>query len=191
MASSSAKSIQLVADSVVGCRNMRKSTRIVRWLIVVSGLVVVASACGGASTGEGEPISLPAETTTVPTTSLPAETTTVPTTSRASFELGDPARGRELWDTGAGLMTLTCSDCHSLDGTENETSSYVSPSWLGISEVADSRVPGLSAKEYLWESIVDPGAYIVDGYTDDMPKSFALLLSEEDIASLVAFILTQ
>jgi cytochrome c553 len=159
--------------------NMRKGTRIVRWLIVVSGLVLVASACGGASTGEGA------------RTSLPAETTTAPTTSRASFELGDPARGRELWDTGAGLMTLTCSDCHSLDGTENETSSYVSPSWLGISEVAESRVPGLSAKDYLWESIVDPGAHIVDGYRDTMPKSFALLLSEEDIASLVAFILTQ
>jgi hypothetical protein len=52
-------------------------------------------------------------------------------------------------------------------------------------------VPGLSATDYLWESIVDPGAFVVEGYRDSMPKSFALLLSEEDIASLVAFLLTQ
>jgi hypothetical protein len=49
----------------------------------------------------------------------------------------------------------------------------------------------LSAEEYLRESIVDPVAYIVDGYlVDAMPKGYKILLSEEDIDSLVAFLLT-
>ena len=53
-------------------------------------------------------------------------------------------------------------------------------------------MPGLSAEEYLRESIVDPAAYIVEGYSDGtMPKGFRFLLSEEDIDSLVAFLLTQ
>ncbi len=52
-------------------------------------------------------------------------------------------------------------------------------------------MPGLSAEEYLRESIVDPKAYIVEGYSDFMPKGFRILLNGEDIDSLVAFLLTQ
>ncbi len=53
-------------------------------------------------------------------------------------------------------------------------------------------MPGLSAEEYLRESIVDPAAYTVDGYfADAMPKVYKILLSEEDVDGLVAFLLTQ
>jgi cytochrome c oxidase subunit 2 len=48
----------------------------------------------------------------------------------------------------------------------------------------------LSAEEYLRESIVDPKAYIVEGYGGTMQR-YKFLLSEEDIDSLVAFLLTQ
>ena len=51
-------------------------------------------------------------------------------------------------------------------------------------------MPGLSAEEYLRESIVDPAAYIVEGYLGIM-QSYKFLLSEEDIDNLIAFILTQ
>jgi len=49
----------------------------------------------------------------------------------------------------------------------------------------------MSAEVYLRESIVDPSAYIVEGYSDYMPKGFKFLLSEEDIDNLVAFLRTQ
>ncbi len=53
-------------------------------------------------------------------------------------------------------------------------------------------MPGLSAEEYLRESIVDPAAYIVEGYfAGGMPKGYRILLNGEDIDSLVAFLLTQ
>ena len=89
------------------------------------------------------------------------------------------------------MLSGGCSFCHTLDGSEKVATARA-PSWQGISGRAGDRVPGLSAEEYLRESIVDPAAYIVDGYLpDSMPKGFKILLSEEDIDSLVAFLLTQ
>ncbi len=78
-----------------------------------------------------------------------------------------------------------------MDGSEQTVGGAIAPTWQGISGRAGDRVPGLSAEEYLRESIVDPAAYIVEGYSDGMPKGFKILLSGEDIDSLVAFLLTQ
>jgi cytochrome c oxidase subunit 2 len=105
--------------------------------------------------------------------------------------VGDPERGREIWDTGGGVLSGGCQGCHSLDGSE-EAGTFRAPTFQGISGLAGDRVPGLSAAEYLRESIVDPAAYTVDGYfADGMPKGFKVLLSDEDIDGLVAFLLTQ
>ncbi len=104
--------------------------------------------------------------------------------------MGDPERGRQIWEDGGGVLSGPCSNCHSLDGSEKPGESRRAPTWQGISGRAGDRVPGLSAEEYLRESIVDPKAYIVEGYLGIM-QSFKFLLSEEDIDSLVAFILTQ
>ena len=112
------------------------------------------------------------------------------TTAQAAA-VGDPERGRQIWDDGGGVLSGGgCSECHSLDGSEKVASSRA-PTFQGISEQAGDRVPGLSAEEYLRESIVDPAAYIVEGYSDFMPKGFRILLSEEDIDNLVAFLLTE
>ena len=106
------------------------------------------------------------------------------------LEIGDPERGREIHETGAGLIGIDmgrgCSLCHSLDGSAD-----AGPSFQGISERAGERVPDLSAVEYLRQSIVDPSAYVVEGFDDIMPKGYRILLSEEDIDDLVALLLTQ
>ncbi len=102
---------------------------------------------------------------------------------------GDPERGREIDDDGGGVLSGPCSNCHTLDGSEYPGESRRAPTWQGISGLGD-RVPGLSAEEYLRESIVDPKAYILEGYLGIM-QSYKFLLSEEDIDSLIAFILTQ
>ena len=114
------------------------------------------------------------------------------TTAQAAA-VGDPERGRQIWDDGADtVLSGGCSNCHSLDGSEEPGESRRAPTFQGISERAGDRVPGLFAEEYLRESIVDPAAYSVEGYfADGMPKGFEILLSEEDIDSLVAFLLTQ
>jgi mono/diheme cytochrome c family protein len=113
-------------------------------------------------------------------------------TTAPAATVGDPERGRQIWDDGGGVIQGGgCQECHSLDGSEKTVSIEIAPTWLGVSLRAGDRVPGLSADEYLRESIVDPAAYIVEGYSDLMPKGFRFLLSEEDIDNLVAFLLTQ
>jgi mono/diheme cytochrome c family protein len=147
--------------------------RIVMWAGLV--VMVLVAACGDDD----------ADTTT----QSPVTTQAATTTTRAAT-VGDPERGRQIWDDGAGGPSGGCSGCHSLDGSE-KVATQRAPSWQGISGRAGDRVPGLSAEEYLRESIVDPAAYIVEGYlADAMPKGFKILLSEEDIGNLVAFLLT-
>ena len=43
---------------------------------------------------------------------------------------------------------------------------------------------------YLRKSIVDPGAEIVQGFQDLMPKTFAQTLTEEQISDLIEYIKT-
>ena len=63
-------------------------------------------------------------------------------------------------------------------------------------------MPGLSAVEYLEQSILEPSAFLADGYQDRMKVfrivvaededcMFADMLTEEEKNNLVAFMLTQ
>ncbi len=139
--------------------------RIVIWLGLA--VTVLVAACGGDD----------------------SDTATEPPATTQAATAGDPERGREIWDTGGDVLSGPCSNCHSLDGSV-QLGGRGAPTWQGVSGRAGDRVPGLSAAEYLRESIVDPTAYIVEGYLGRM-QSFEFLLSEEDIDSLVAFLLTQ
>ncbi len=138
----------------------------IRWAGVWAGLLVVLLVV--AACGDGQ-----------------ADTTT------QTAAVGDPERGGQIWEDGGGVIVPGCSQCHSLDGSEETLGFYTAPSWQGVSGRAGDRVPGLSAEEYLRESIADPSAYIVEGYSDIMQKGYRFLLSEEDIDNLVAFLLTQ
>ena len=105
------------------------------------------------------------------------------------LEIGDPERGREIFETGGGVISGNCAGCYRMDGSVGAPPQ--GPSLQGISERAGDRVPELSAVEYLRQSIVDPSAFLVEGFDDNMAKGFGILLSEEDIDDLVAFMLTQ
>ena len=61
----------------------------------------------------------------------------------------------------------------------------------GIASQAGGRVPGMSAEEYLRQSILEPDAYIVEGFSaGTMPSVWDDELSEEQIESLVEYMLT-
>lgn len=90
-----------------------------------------------------------------------------------------------IFETG-GASQVPCAVCHTLDGT-----TLVGPSLQGISQRAGTRISGLSAEEYLRQSIVDPSAYLVEGFDDLMNKDYGEKLSEEDINNLIAFLMTQ
>jgi mono/diheme cytochrome c family protein len=60
----------------------------------------------------------------------------------------------------------TCEVCHRIGqkGTR-------APDLAGIGALAGKRKPGLSAKAYLIEALLDPGAYLVEGYPNIMPRA--------------------
>jgi hypothetical protein len=58
----------------------------------------------------------------------------------------------------------------------------------GVKARAAERVAGLSAEQYIHESILKPGAYIVPGFRDLMFADYARYLNQQDIADLQAYL---
>lgn len=109
---------------------------------------------------------------------------TVVEASEEVLTIGDPAIGKEIFETG-GTSGIPCASCHSIDGT-----ALVGPTLQGISVTAGQRVSGQSVEDYLRASIVNPSEYIVEGFSDSMNKDYAEKLSEEDINGIIAYLLT-
>ncbi|MEX1248717.1 MAG: c-type cytochrome [Anaerolineales bacterium] len=86
------------------------------------------------------------------------------------------------------FATAGCAACHTISGI---SSGNIGPGLDGLATRAADSVTGLTAEEYIHQSIVDPSAYVVEGFADGlMPQNFAEILTEEQIADLVAFLLT-
>lgn len=99
----------------------------------------------------------------------------------------DPKAGKELYyETSLGT-NAACRICHSLEPGVV----LVGPSFAGIATRAATRVPGMTAEEYLYQSITDPDAYVVEGFpAGQMIPNLAEVLTEEQIADLIAFLMT-
>jgi ferredoxin len=99
----------------------------------------------------------------------------------------DAARGREIFEGSGTSAQAGCQICHSL-GPDRV---LVGPSLAGIGSIAGSRVPGSTAEEYLRESILDPDAYVVEGFRPgQMLPIYETQLSAEEIDALIEFMLT-
>ena len=162
-----------------------------RWLVVIIPLALVLTACGVNMSGtpkavnEKEILALPTATVTplpAPTATLDPNASPAPTTPPSAvtgFEAID--MNAADWDAGFQVYVTACASCHGAgDG--------VGPSLVTMRDSAATRVAGLSAAEYLYQAITDPGAYIVPGYDNLMPAGFGQSLSASDIANLIKFI---
>lgn len=97
---------------------------------------------------------------------------------------GDAAAGKKVFTEVAAPV---CSSCHSMD----PDTTIIGPSIAGVGSRAGSRVAGKSAEDYLHESIVAPDAFVVDGFAAGlMNQTYGTTLSEQQIADLVAYMLT-
>jgi mono/diheme cytochrome c family protein len=90
------------------------------------------------------------------------------------------ARGRQLY------RSLGCANCHE----PNLFGQRLGPPLDHIGTIAADRRPGVSADEYIRQSILDPGAYVVRGYQDSMPRDLGRDLSPTDLDALVAYLLS-
>jgi len=90
------------------------------------------------------------------------------------------ARGAQVY------REKSCATCHQI-GTGGGTGG---PPLSHIATVAETREPGTSAEDYIRQSVLDPGAYVVPGYPDTMPRGLARGMSQEDFDDLVRYLLT-
>jgi nitric oxide reductase subunit C len=79
-----------------------------------------------------------------------------------------------------------CATCHSLEPDVI----IVGPSLAGIATRAANRVPGQSAEDYIRNSILNPGEYVVEGFQNVMAQNLGDVLSSDQINTIIAFLLT-
>ena len=125
----------------------------------------------------------PVGSTPTPTPDPSITPTVEPSPTPVSLPPGDAARGAEVFQTST---PLTCVTCHSLDGTVG-----LGPSQQGIAARAGTRIPGMSAREYITESVLDTNAYIVEDFPADlMPANFIDTIGPQAIADVIEYLLT-
>ncbi len=103
--------------------------------------------------------------------------------------VGNAANGEDLYGSAViGPNSAPgCITCHSLD----DGVVIVGPSHAGIAGRAGTYVAGMSAEDYLRESIREPNAHLVEGFgADIMYQNYATDLTEDQINDMVAYMLT-
>jgi mono/diheme cytochrome c family protein len=95
---------------------------------------------------------------------------------------GSPDSGRQLF------LSQGCGACHAIQGVQGAVGT-IGPPLNGIATRAGERKPGMSAEQYIRESITEPDAFTVEGFQRGlMPK---LPLNDQQVNDLVAFLVTQ
>jgi cytochrome c551/c552 len=87
------------------------------------------------------------------------------------------------WDGRTVFGARGCLACHQGPGLEG---GQIGPDLTAVAAVAGSRVPGLDAADYIRQSIREPQAFVVPGFSPLMP---ALGLSDEEIEAVVTLLL--
>jgi cytochrome c len=108
-------------------------------------------------------------------------------TTAASQVLGDAERGAALFVTGQNGAP-PCTTCHLVE--VGQVGFSLGPNLAGISQRAGTRIEGVSAEEYIHQSIVDPRSFVVPDYRDIMYAEYGTKLSEQDQLDIIAYLMT-
>ncbi len=102
--------------------------------------------------------------------------------------VGDPVRGEDIFRHGL-YDAPPCVSCHNPTAS-GRTGFSIGPGLKGVGERAATRIEGMTAPEYLEDSIRHPAHFLVPGYQPIMYSQFGEKYSDQDIADLIAFLLT-
>lgn len=161
-----------------------------RFSIAIASLALLISSC------DRETPATPSTPPASPQVSFSQSSDSEPTNSDRQFAApasgavgsGNPIEGEMLFNQLTLAAAPGCAACHSLQPGVR----MVGPSMADAATVASGAVDGLSAEEFLRQSIVEPDAYITEGFMPGlMPQDYGSTLSIQQIDDLVAFLLTQ
>ena len=100
----------------------------------------------------------------------------------------DAIKNGDLANAETLVMTNGCIGCHSLD----PDAQMVGPTWHNVGDTAVTRIDGMSPAAYLYDSIIAPNDYVVEGFPGNvMPTTFGDTLSTQELGDLVAYLLSQ
>ena len=102
-----------------------------------------------------------------------------------SLPAGDANRGADLFTQTIGGIPA-CSSCHNVQNA----STLIGPGLQGYATISAGRVADLSASEYTYISIVRPSAHVVEGFGNSMYNQYGQRLTPQQIADLIAYLLT-
>ena len=172
------------------------NTRFLLTCLALCAVLVLAS-CGGDNSGPATPFSLGGGSqiqgfTPTPTSSTerteaapehgdPTATSVPATPNGAPPPTGDTDAGRQVF------LQAGCTACHTVQGVP-EAAGRVGPELTNAGGAAGARVAGLSGADYLRQSVLEPGTFIVEGFPPVMPPG--LVAAGPDLDALVAFLLS-
>jgi len=102
-------------------------------------------------------------------------------------EITDAIENADL--AAAETLTLAngCVGCHLMD----PEAAAAGPTWYDMGNTAVNRIEEMSPALYLYNSIIAPNDYIVEGFQGGiMTQTFGDTLSAEDLGNLVAYLLS-
>lgn len=105
----------------------------------------------------------------------------LPESMLAQIADADPDNGELL------VLSNACTGCHSLDPNQF----MAGPTWNNIAQTAAGRVEGQSAALYIYNSILHPNDYVVEGFQPNiMLQIYQDTLTENDLADMIAYLLS-
>jgi cytochrome c2 len=144
-------------------------------LVSIALLLIVLAACGPQATPEPTLAPSPEPTAAPSVAGMPEGVT------------GDPVNGEILFKKMIPQVNFACSTCHHVDRADR----LIGPGLVNIVADAAEYAPDQTAYEYLHAAIVDPSAFVVPDYPDNlMPKTYAEVFTEQEVNDLVAYMLT-
>lgn len=95
---------------------------------------------------------------------------------------GDPLAGQTIYNN----PPLACVGCHNVEAVAPLTANQ----WANITSVRlnEPQFAGYTPEQYIVESIVNPGAYLVPGYSNAMPADFGQRIDIQMLADIIAYI---
>lgn len=151
-------------------------------------------AAEGGQHGETPAVHEPAQSPDTEPATSPAEP--APVTTAPAPAGGDlAAQGQNIFITGIGEGAATaCGTCHTIEGVERAVG-LLGPDLTHIATEAATRQAGVSARDYLVESIKSPESFIAEGVERATPGLMTAAitggLTDADVEALVVFLLEQ